>query len=61
VRGGGPSIAAEMMWPLMTMALAFKTYFVTVLLLGMRAEVTAAKLRALRRTQVAAATTVAAV
>ena len=57
VRGGGPSIAAEMMWPLMTMALAFKAYFVTMLLLGMRAEVTAAKLRALRRTQVAAATT----
>jgi heme exporter protein C len=52
LRGDGPAIAASMLWPLMIMALAFKTYFVTILLVRMRSEITMAKLRALRRTQV---------
>ena len=52
LRGGGPSIAASMLWPLFIMAFAFKAYFVTFLLVRMRSEITAAKLRALRRTQV---------
>ena len=55
LRGGGPSIAASMLWPLLIMALAFKAYFVTFLLVRMRSDITAAKLRALRRTQVESA------
>ena len=54
-RAGGPTISAEMLWPLFAMAAAFKIYFVAVLLLRMRGEIDAAKLRALRRTQVARA------
>jgi heme exporter protein C len=55
LRGGGPSIDASMLWPLLVMALAFKAYFVAVLLVRMRAEVTAARIRGLHRTQVEAA------
>jgi len=55
LRGDGPSIAASMLWPLFVMAFAFKAYFVTILLVRMRSEITAAKLRALRRTQVESA------
>ena len=50
-RAGGPTIAAEMLWPLFVMAAAFKAWFVTVLLLRMRGELDAARLRALRRAQ----------
>ena len=54
-RAGGPTIAAEMLWPLFVMALAFKAYFVTVLLMRMRGEIDSARLRALRRAQVSRA------
>jgi len=46
VRMGGPSIDPAMLLPLFLMALGFTTFFVVVLILGMRAELLAAKLRA---------------
>lgn len=49
---GMPSIAAEMLIPLLIMGLAFKAYYVTVLLLRIRGEITAAKVRAIRLAQV---------
>ena len=51
LRAGGPSISAEMLWPLFVMLAAFKAWFASVLLLRMRAGLDAAKLRALRRAQ----------
>lgn len=52
---GGPAIDASMMVPLILMALAFKAYWVVVLILRTRAEIAAAKLRTLRMAQVHAA------
>ncbi|MFN3075523.1 MAG: heme ABC transporter permease [Alphaproteobacteria bacterium] len=49
---GMPSIAVEMLIPLLVMTLAFKAYYVTVLLLGVRGEIAAAKVRAIRLAQV---------
>ncbi len=51
VKMGGPAIDASMMVPLLLMAFAFKAYYIYVLLLRMRAEVTAGKVRALRLRQ----------
>jgi heme exporter protein C len=45
---GGPTIDPSMLWPLFTMALAFNAYFGVTLLLGMRAELVEARLRALQ-------------
>jgi len=47
-RPGGPTIAASMLWPLAVMALGFTMFFVTLLLVRMRARLLAAKIRALR-------------
>jgi len=47
-RMGGPTIAASMLVPLLIMALGFTCYFVTVLLLRVRMELAARKLRTLR-------------
>jgi heme exporter protein C len=47
-RMGGPTIDPSMLWPLFTMALAFNAYFGVTLLLGMRAELVEARLRALQ-------------
>ena len=44
-----------MLTPLLLMAFAFMGYFVTVLLLRVRTELTARKIRALRMAQAAAA------
>jgi len=49
---GGPSIHPSMLWPLLLMAVAFTTYYVWVLLIRVRAEVTANKVRILRLEQV---------
>jgi heme exporter protein C len=38
-RAGGPKIAASMLWPLLLMIVAFKTYFFTVVLVRMRNEI----------------------
>jgi heme exporter protein C len=44
----GPTIDPAMLWPLLVMALGFTCYFVTVLLLRVRGEIAARKLRVLR-------------
>src|SRR5882672_10785083 len=46
LRLGGPSIDPSMLLPLLLMALGFTTFFVVVLLLRMKAELLAARLRA---------------
>ncbi|QQP89589.1 heme ABC transporter permease [Skermanella sp. TT6] len=51
VRMGGPSIDPSMLWPLLTMGLAFTTYFITVVLLRVRSEIAARKIQMLRLTQ----------
>jgi len=47
-RMGGPTIAPAMLVPLLVMALGFTGYFMTVLLLRVRMELAARKLRVLR-------------
>ncbi|HMB75793.1 MAG TPA: heme ABC transporter permease [Kiloniellaceae bacterium] len=47
LRLGGPTIDAAMLWPLLAMALGFKLYFISLLLLRMKSELLAARLRAL--------------
>jgi heme exporter protein C len=46
VKLGGPAIHASMLAPLLLMAIGFKLYFVTLLLLGTRREILGRKLRA---------------
>ncbi|MGF1474989.1 MAG: heme ABC transporter permease [Geminicoccaceae bacterium] len=48
LRLDGPTIAGPMLWPLLTMALAFKLYFIAVLALRARAEITNRKITNLR-------------
>ena len=48
IRMDGPTIDGSMLVPLLVMALAFKAYFVTVLLWRMKAELTARKLQVRR-------------
>ena len=55
LRGGGPSIDASMLWPLFVMMGAFKAYFLAVLLVRMKSELLAARIRGLRVSQVQAA------
>ncbi len=54
IRGGGPSIHPDMLWPLLLMILGFTFYFLAVLLLRARAELAGVKLRALRMRDAAA-------
>jgi heme exporter protein C len=49
----GISIDPAMAWPLVIMALAFKAYFLTLLLLGVKAELFEARLRAAERLRAA--------
>ncbi len=49
---GGPSIAPSMLWPLLLMAVAFTTYYFWVLLIRVRAEIIANRVRVLRLKQV---------
>jgi heme exporter protein C len=51
-RIGGPAIDASMLWPLLVMAAGFTTYYLWVLLVRMRGEIVAGKIRALRLRQV---------
>jgi heme exporter protein C len=46
LRLGGPTIDASMLWPLLLMIVAFTFYFFTVLVLRLRADFAARKLRA---------------
>ena len=48
LRMDGPAIHPTMLWPLLIMALAFKAYFVTLLLTRMRMELNLRRIRALR-------------
>ncbi len=52
VRADGPSIHPSMLWPLGLMAAAFTTYYLWVVLLRVRGEIVANKIRALRLRQV---------
>ena len=49
---GGPSIDGSMLWPLLLMAVAYKTYYLWVLLVRIRAEIVGNKIRILRLKQV---------
>jgi heme exporter protein C len=60
VRLDGPTIDAAMLWPLLTMVVAFKAFFVAVALTQMRGEILAARLRSLRMTRLHAPAPVAA-
>ena len=53
LRLGGPAIDPSMLWPLLLMVLVYKLYFVTVLLLRMRAELTARRIANLRLAEAA--------
>ena len=52
VKLGGPAIHVSMLVPLVIMALGFTAYFITVLILRVRAEIVAAKLRVLQIAEV---------
>ena len=47
-RMDGPTIDSSLLVPLLTMAVGFKLYFASLLLLGIKSELTAARLRALQ-------------
>lgn len=51
LRMDGPTIDASLLVPLLTMAVGFKLYFASLLLLGIKSELTAARLRALQVTK----------
>ncbi len=52
IKMDGPSIDASMLWPLLLMAVAYTTYYLWVLLIRIRAEIVANKVRILRLKQV---------
>jgi heme exporter protein C len=52
VRMDGPSVDPSMLWPLLIMGLAFKAFYVTVVLLRIKAEIADAKIRALRMSEI---------
>ena len=49
LRMDGPTIDSSMLWPLLVMALGFKLYFVSLLLVRMKSELLAARARSLRQ------------
>ncbi len=51
LRMDGPAIHGDMLWPLLILALAFKTYFAATVILRMRAELAERKIQTLRLTQ----------
>jgi heme exporter protein C len=52
IKMNGPSVDASMLWPLLLMAVAYTTFYLWVLLIRIRAEVVANKIRILRLKQV---------
>ncbi len=54
MRMGGPTIDAAMLWPLFTIALAFKAYFIVVFLYRMKLEINRRKLSVMRASAVQA-------
>ena len=53
LRLDGPTIHPDMLWPLLAMALGFKFYYLTVLLIRIRSELLASRIRALESSMVA--------
>jgi heme exporter protein C len=53
LRMDGPAMAPSMLWPLLFMAVVFKLYLVSVLLIRMRAETAERRIIALRRAETA--------
>jgi heme exporter protein C len=51
LRMGGPAMAPSMLWPLVFMAVVFKLYLVSVLLVRIRAEMAERRIVALRRAE----------
>ena len=49
LRLDGPSIHPDMLWPLLAMAVGFKLYYVSLLLIRIKSELIEARLRALGR------------
>ncbi len=52
IKIGGPSIDASMLWPLLLMAAGFTTYYLWVVMLRIKSEILANKIRVLRLRQV---------
>jgi heme exporter protein C len=52
IKMGGPSIHPSMLWPLLLMGVGFTTYFLWIVLVRIRTEIVAGKIRALRLRQV---------
>ena len=52
LRVGGPSIDEAMLWPLLLMAVAFKTYYIWAVLIRIRADIISNKINILRHRQV---------
>jgi len=52
----GPKIHASLLWPLLFMAIGFKAYFISVLMIRMRSELAARRIRGLRLAYAAADT-----
>ena len=52
MRLGGPTIAPEMLWPLILLAFAYQSYFVVVFLIRMKLEINRRKLVVLRTAEV---------
>ncbi len=55
MRLDGPSIDASLLWPLLITAVGFKLYYATLVLLRIKSELLAARIRALSLTRVEAA------
>jgi heme exporter protein C len=54
IKMGGPSVAASMLWPLLTMMAAYGFLFLALLLTSMRSEIAQLKLRRARLTEIGA-------
>jgi heme exporter protein C len=54
IKMGGPSVAASMLWPLLTMMAAYGFLFLALLLTSMRSEIAHLKLRRARLTEIGA-------
>ena len=50
LRMDGPTIYADMLWPLLLMALGFKLFYVSLLLIRVQSELVSARIRALQMT-----------
>lgn len=51
LKAGGPSIHPNMLWPLLVMALAFKLFYVTFMIVRMKSELLSARIRTMTLTR----------